>query len=284
MEANLLGIVKEACNRNGMDVVDAIGYATGNASQSPEALLGEYDIIFAVGRSALEGLAVGTAVICCGLEGAGPMVSIQNLPWLRNNNFGIRILDRPLTAEILSAEIKQYNPLDAENVSREVRATAGLAGMVDQVLGVYAATLDGWPTNSPPDPRAESLAFSTYLEGISDKFDQAEAESALANERARLLQGELGNVRAELIKATDELGNARAELVKATTELDNVRFGFDKVSGELGNARAELENIKARLTWRLYYRLSHISFVRNLYGMLAVPIRRWRAHTKDERK
>jgi len=192
-EANILGIVREACARDGI-VVDAMGYGSGNPSLSPEAHLGDYDIIFAVGRSALEGLAVGAAVVCCGLEGAGAMVSTQNLRWLRGNNFGIRVLNRPLTAEILSAEIQRYDPLDALRVSQEVRATAGLSDMVDQILGIYNTTLNSWAKSHPQDPAAESLAISAYLQGISDKVD----EGNLAHERAKILQGELNAIRGSL--------------------------------------------------------------------------------------
>lgn len=229
-KVNILGIVHAACAHNGI-VVDVVGYENGNASKSPETQLSNYDIVFAVGRAALESLATGAAVICCSLEGAGKMVTTKNLEWLQRNNFGIRILNLPLTAEVLSAEIQQYDPLDALKVSQEVRATAGLSSMVDQILGVYTTTLKGWVKNSQQDPTAESLAFSTYLKGISDKVDQAMAGSILANERAMVLQG-------------------------------------------------ELDNIKGSLTWRLYNRVTRISFVRNFYGMLITPIRRWRARIK----
>ncbi len=185
-EANILGIIREACSENGI-VVNAIGYGSGNPAHYPERQLGNYDIIFAVGRAALEGLTIGAAVICCGLEGLGQMVTTQNLEWLRRNNFGIRVLNLPVTVDFLSAEIKHYDPLDALKVSREIRATAGLNGMVDQILGVYATTLNTWAKNHRQDSVAESLAFSVYLKEISDKVDQA-----------RILQNELGSIKKSL--------------------------------------------------------------------------------------
>ncbi|PKN94788.1 MAG: hypothetical protein CVU44_02990 [Chloroflexi bacterium HGW-Chloroflexi-6] len=196
-EANILGTIREACSQNGI-AMDAIGYGNGNPSFSPEKQLGNYDIIFAVGRAALEGLATGAAVICCGLEGASQMVTTQNLEWLRSNNFGIRVLNLPLTTDYLSAEIKRYDPLDALKVSQEIRATAGLSGMVDQILNVYTSTLNIWSKNHQQDFIAESLAFSGYLKGISDKVDQAIAESNLAHDRARILQSELDSIKGSL--------------------------------------------------------------------------------------
>jgi hypothetical protein len=174
-ETNILGIIREACAHNNM-VLDVMSYTNSNHSRYPELQLGNYDIIFAVGRSALESLATGAAVISCGLEGAGPMVTTQNLEWLRRNNFGIRILNQPLTADILSAEIQRYDPLDAQKVSEVVRTTAGQSYMFEQILDVYDAALNNWANNHKQDPAAESLALSAYLKVISDKVYALQSE------------------------------------------------------------------------------------------------------------
>ena len=193
-EANILGIAREACSQNGI-AVDVIGYGSGKPSFNPETQLGNFDIIFAIGRAALEGLAIGATVICCGPAGASQMVTTQNLERLRRNNFGIRILNQPLSTDFLSAEIKHYDPLNALKVSQEVRATAGLSGMVDQIIGVYTTTLNILAKNHRQDPLAESLAFSAYLKGLSDKVDQVIAENDLGHDRARILQDELDTIR-----------------------------------------------------------------------------------------
>lgn len=187
---NILGPIREACARFGI-LVDIIGYGNNNPSYTPETQLGNYDIVFAVGRSALESLATGAAVICCGLEGVGQMVTTQNLEWLRRNNFGIRILNKPITTDVLSAEIQRYDPQDALKVSGEIRATAELRDMVDQILAIYKTTLDGWTENPKQDSVAENLAFSAYLKGISDRHYQALAESRLAHEEVDFIKSRL---------------------------------------------------------------------------------------------
>jgi hypothetical protein len=185
-ESNILGIIRKACAYNGM-VVDSMGYINGNPSLDPESQLGKYDIIFAVGRSALESLAIGVAVICCSLEGTGQMVTTQNMDWMRRNNFGIRVLNQPLTADILSAEIQRYDPLDALKVSQKIRTTAKLSNMVDQILDVYNTTLHSFAKKHQPDPVAESLAFSNYLKGLSEKIDQA----ILAQDELKMIKSRL---------------------------------------------------------------------------------------------
>lgn len=194
---NILSPIREACMRFGI-LIDIIGYGNNNPSHDPETQLGNYDIVFAVGRSALESLAIGSAVICCGLEGVGQMVTTQNLGWLRRNNFGIRVLNKPITADIISAEIQRYDPQDALEVSEEIRATAGLRDMVDQIFAIYKITLAGLTENIKQNPIAENLAFSDYLKGISDRHYQALAESRLAHEEVRILQNELNFIKNRL--------------------------------------------------------------------------------------
>src|SRR4051794_30973670 len=59
-----LGAVPEACARAGVEL-DVVGSGVNAASDRPESLLGDYDLVFAKARCALEALAVGTAVILC---------------------------------------------------------------------------------------------------------------------------------------------------------------------------------------------------------------------------
>lgn len=162
-----LEVIKQACRLRGV-TLDIIGSGSGNPTEHPESLLGKYDIVFGLGRSALEGMATGAAVICCGPEGAGEMVTTRNFNTLRRKNFGLRVLDQPLTVEILSEQIGRYDALDAMEVSRKVRATAGLHEMVDQILGIYASVLACWAAQPVQDIEAESLAYSSYLGSIAD--------------------------------------------------------------------------------------------------------------------
>lgn len=233
-ETNVLATVRAACARHGI-ALEVMGYASGNPSPLPEDQIGEYDIVFAHGRAALEALAVGTAVICCGLEGAGPMVNTQNLASLRRNNLGIRAHNRPLTSAILSDEIEHYDPQDAARVCQEVRATADLDGMVAQLLSVYNASLDAWSKSGEPTPAAESLAVSAYMKGLSDTVQQA-AEGNLANERVRVVAAEMERLREEAASVQREI---------------------ERLRGEAASLRREIDRIHATWTWRLRQRVRH---------------------------
>ena len=187
-------MIRKACAQNNIDV-DVVGSGVGNPSYTPELLLGSYDILFARGRAALEGLATGAAVICCDQEGAGQMVNTQNLNWLRSNNFGIRVLDRPISVKLLCAEIQKYDPLEAQKTSAMVRATAGLDQAGVQIVDTYTYTLDKWAKGSENDSLVESLAVSDYLKSVSDFVYQTIYERDILVQRAAQLQNELNVIK-----------------------------------------------------------------------------------------
>jgi hypothetical protein len=155
-------VIRAACERAGLSV-DVIGSAAGTATDSPEAALRRYDLVFAKGRSALEALAVGAAVVLCDIMGAGPLVTAADFERLRRLNFGIRALQSPLTAEAVAAQIARYDAADAAEVSRRARALAGLDGMLDQIVALYEEVVAEHASAAPVPAADELRAASAYL-------------------------------------------------------------------------------------------------------------------------
>lgn len=73
-----LEAVKAACAETNLPV-DVVGSYSGNSCPAPESILGNYDLVFAKARCALEAMAVGTAVILCDTRGLGPMVTASEV-------------------------------------------------------------------------------------------------------------------------------------------------------------------------------------------------------------
>jgi hypothetical protein len=121
-ETTHLGAVREACLRTGL-TLDVIGADAGNVASRPQDVLGQYDIVFAKARCALEAMAVGSAVVLCDVKGAGPMVTAGELDRLRRLNFGIRTLREKVDADVLEKEIARYDAADASTVSERIRET-----------------------------------------------------------------------------------------------------------------------------------------------------------------
>jgi len=160
-----LKAIREACARTKLSL-DVIGGDT-NVCHKPEEVLGKYDIVFAKARCALEALAVGTAVILCDYQGLGQMVTSDKLEGLRRLNFGHRTLSNELSTDLIVGEIERYDPVDAAEASRRIRATASLDKMVDEIEAQYYEVLAEYDTAAQPQPGMEGREAAAYLRWLS---------------------------------------------------------------------------------------------------------------------
>jgi hypothetical protein len=131
----------ESCRRAGLKL-DTAGTGAGNPVDRPELILGNYDIIFAKGKSALEAMVVGTAVILCDFAGLGPMVTSKEFEELRPLNFGFQALREPLQPENILRQVARYNPEDATRVRDLVRGQAGLDRATEAFVEIYRDVID----------------------------------------------------------------------------------------------------------------------------------------------
>lgn len=246
-DANILGAVREACERRGI-ALDIAGLAAGTPTDRPESLLPSYDVVFARGRAALEALAVGAAVVCCGIEGAGPLVTPANLDLLRRHNLGIRILDRAVTAEALGLELDGYDPEAAAAVSRTVRETASLAAAVDRILEVYRSVLASGG-RSAPGAGEEDRACSDYLAWISRTVTVPDAVAGWAA----------------------QAGAERHALSGRARELE---AGLETLAREHAELQAEHARLAGTVTFAVHRRLTGLKAVRAGYRLLASPVKR----------
>jgi hypothetical protein len=168
------------CQRAGV-ALHAAGRGMGRVVERPGDLLGRYDIVFAMGRAALEALACGTAVILCGPDGLGPLVQTGSLDRLRRQNFALAAIDTPLSPEAVAARIERYDPADAAQVTARVRAEAGLDEAVDRLLVMYEEAIAEFRAHpglaGPPDP-----ATAAYIASLALLARRTQRE---ANRRAR---------------------------------------------------------------------------------------------------
>jgi hypothetical protein len=160
-EQTYLGVVQEACQRTGI-TLDVVGSAVGNPCAEPEKILGNYDLVFAKARCALESMAVGTAVIVCDYRGVSGLVTAQNLHQLRKFNFGIRTLQNKFDPDFLVSEIKQYSAGNAMDVAQQIRAIASLETTANQIVNLYYQTIEQY-TAHKSDLAEEQRCAAKYL-------------------------------------------------------------------------------------------------------------------------
>ena len=146
---SVLREVQEACDARGI-TLDTLGHFLGDKHPAPEAILPHYDLVFAKGRSALEAVAVGAAVIVCDPRGCGPLVTTDCLDELR---FSGRMLFDPVRSEILLSQIDRYDAGAAAEATQRVRAECGLEPLLDGIESLYQEVM----SSSVPAPAADEL-------------------------------------------------------------------------------------------------------------------------------
>jgi hypothetical protein len=150
-------------------------------------LLGQYDIVFAKARCALEALATGAAVVLCDKTGVGPMVTTGEIDQLRRLNFGVRALREGVEAEVLQREIARYDPEDAAEVSRQIRASAARDPAIDQIVALYQFAIREFEATSVRDLDAEARAEAAYLRQLATHFE-SQRDTLLNSHTLRLRQ------------------------------------------------------------------------------------------------
>lgn len=168
---NYAASVRAACDQRGI-ALDVCGYANGNPTNEPQALLRDYDIIFAKARAAIEAMAVGCAVVLCDGLGLGPMVSSANFAELRPNNFGHRTLRQKPTVENITAAIDAYDPADACEVRDLIRGRADMRDAVSEIVRLYAEVIAENAVRRP-DPIADLRAAGAYLQTLDSVIKNA---------------------------------------------------------------------------------------------------------------
>lgn len=174
-----LAAIQEACAVRGIEV-DTVGFAVDRLVDAPETLLHDYDLVFTSARSALEAMACLRSVIVCDGRGLAGLATADRYPAWRRENFGLRVLSRPVTVEALLAEIDRYDPADAAEVGRRVREEAGLDVWTDAYLALYRRMIEDF---APAEPGEASRAVAKHLQ----TWDPNLTNSPWLRERAGLL-------------------------------------------------------------------------------------------------
>ncbi|MEY2511777.1 MAG: hypothetical protein QOE26_2540 [Verrucomicrobiota bacterium] len=138
---NYLRAIRAACQRINLPL-DVIGSGVGNQVDRPEKMLPNYDLVFAKARCALEAMAVGAAVILCDEFGLGPLVTSADVEELRKWNFGMRVLQSPITPRLITHEIARYNGADARAVSDYIRSHSAANRSAHEYSSLHAKVMN----------------------------------------------------------------------------------------------------------------------------------------------
>lgn len=189
--------LQQACDRTGVRL-DKLGAPFGNAITTPEEVLPEYDLVFAIGRSALEAMACGCAVMPCSVRGCGPLIAPDSLESWSCRNFTVPGDIFPMEVKRVEKEIRRFDPGIAAEVTRRVRALHSFDGTCRQLEALYAEVHASWSATPTHDPSSESSALSAYLatlgpliKGADDRLRQARQQARTSRERVAKLKQRL---------------------------------------------------------------------------------------------
>jgi len=188
-----LAKLRQACEQRGL-TLDLVGATFGTTTVAPQDLLPEYDVVFAVGRCALEALASGCAVIPFSSVGAMPMVLPDTFERHAEINFAVPETVRPLTVEFLVQNLEQFDSGRAAEVTRLVRSRLGFEQTCHQFEELYAQVGEEWRVVARPAESEERAAVVTYLEALSSRMgstDQRYTELLEIKDRTRLRLGKM---------------------------------------------------------------------------------------------
>lgn len=143
----MLAPIREACGKANIQV-DFVGYGAQRPVEDPEKLMPQYDLVFCSGLTAREALSCRRAVVCCDNRGLGGMITPHRLKeW--DNNLGLRVLDKPLSAEHFFAELQLYNAADSTLAAETFSSGCSIVDAAQRYEAVYRAAISEGRKTTP---------------------------------------------------------------------------------------------------------------------------------------
>jgi CheY-like chemotaxis protein/glycosyltransferase involved in cell wall biosynthesis len=181
MPAATRDLIANVCGQLGISLRE-VGKAQSRWDVEEE--INRADLVFALGRGALEALACKRAVIVFDYNGADGLVTPENFHLLRLRNLSGRTHRHQYTEESLRGEIERYDPSTADPLYEVVRREHDVRHMAARYVALYeeATTLPEWKRARP-----EELAVRHYR-GAAELFEDTNGLRTLVAARDQTIQ------------------------------------------------------------------------------------------------
>lgn len=134
MPAEQRAKIRRVCRGLGITLREA---GARDALWAVEDEINDADLVFGLGRSALEAMACRRLVVVYDYNGGDGLVTPERFELLRRRNFSGRTHARHFTETELAAEIAAYDPAIADGVHAFVERDHDIRGMAQQLVGLY---------------------------------------------------------------------------------------------------------------------------------------------------
>ena len=167
-----LEILRNACAEREI-TLELAGLCKGSDGilLKPEDLLPKYDLVFAVGRSALEAAACGCGVIPVYLDMAEEMLLPETYKKLRGQNLAPRLFKHhKLSKEWVEMQLLRWNSNLVMQVSEMVRESANLGGTVSLLEKIYINACTEHATHPCSSWEVEMEALEAYFSKQRERY------------------------------------------------------------------------------------------------------------------
>lgn len=202
--------LETACAALGI-TLEKIGSGYGNLQMRPEMLLPDYDLVFAIGRCAMEALACGCAVITVMPGLAGRLVTTENLDEWVYSNFSPRFSTSAAQVETawLEEELKGYSPENITGVSQRVRMEHDMRQAIDRLEEIHGKAVaehrEQGPKPAIPEP-------ALYLEKVGPQIDAMWIKTVMGQENeVKILHEQLQALLCQMDDQKREMGDRKRE-------------------------------------------------------------------------
>lgn len=158
--------IRKACDRREIKL-DIFGAASGRKVADPAALLKNRDLVFAVGRSALEAMATGCAVVVCNRSGMAGMAMPGDIDAQPNILSLPARSDKRMNPYAFVRQVKRYDPEKIAALREEVRASRSLSTVFPSYIRVYEETVRRFRDQTPPPLNVLLAEASKYIETLA---------------------------------------------------------------------------------------------------------------------
>ncbi len=177
--------LERACAACGL-TLERIGAAFGRMIDNPEEALPEFDVVFAGGRSAIEAMACGCAVIPVTAAQSTDRIHPGNYQELADRNFTAETNTPPLAADEVAGQLRAIDAAETRQVTQWIREEATLPVAVGRLLDCYQGVLAAPAAGGTED---ELRPLGRYLLALAARVKDADARrAALADDKERATQ------------------------------------------------------------------------------------------------
>jgi hypothetical protein len=150
--------IGQACEKAGLTLIDRRPQIAGRMKyEDVPSLIREGHIVISSGRSAIESMCAGRAVVVMADCGEDGLITSDNFGVLLKNNFSGRAFGRRFSVDELADEFNKYSEQDVTKLSIRARNEFGLSARRDEIQCIFIAASKTRP-DSKVCPQREFLS------------------------------------------------------------------------------------------------------------------------------